>query len=297
MKRKKFCLFSLAISSFFLLPLIVQAQGLLGNPGFIEGGSAKFRLEVGGGTVLKQKIKYKETTIPFNTTSQNFLITGEEGTDEIEKEQFFLSGFIGLGSMGDFFANVGMLKIKNDAFDGDQNLSWGAGLRISPPQDGWVRFGLIVQVAHEKSTDDNVTLQFSSFDTEPTNPTTITSIRATAKGKSEIEITRYDIFLGFSAQNLPILPYGGLLVTVLDGTDTITSNGQAFIDRFPRSGGLVTTTTENFSTSFENDLEEESMVGGVLGFVFNPSGKSGVTLEGQFGSNSAVMLAVFMRFS
>lgn len=281
----------MVLSLLYFNASIGSAQGLLGDPSNVSGDLGGGSIHIGGGAVTKETLLFEKTTLNLMTTTETFVINLPEDTADIKAEEVFLAGEIGLGRMVDFWGKVGQSKIKGDGFESSNSPSYSGGLRVSPPQEGLIRVGFLIQGSYVKAKDKDIEVLVSGNKPVGVGAAFFNGI---GTGNDTLEIMRYDALLGFGMQGFKgIRPYAGLLYTRIDGNEKGSVQGQGTLSTCTP---LCVDTTEAFSISWNQDFQSNQAIGGVAGFVLNPSEKTGITLEGHFGSQTAYMVALFMKF-
>jgi hypothetical protein len=265
-------------------------QTLFGDPTLTSGTVGLGKIELGGGLTTGQELKEKSTSVELTTASQNVSLAVPATKTKIDTEYFILSASIGLGKTSDFFVKAGLTKI-DQPYKGDYGFSGGGGFRISPPQSGAIKIGLLVQAQYFSSEGDE----------SPAMPggsgTTSTGSGASYYGygnlHEKITMTRYDALLGFGGNVTPSLrPYAGLLFTVLNGTHEATLTGTGQIS-YVGTGVITPISSFTYKRNFQND----SSIGGVVGITLNPSENVGAAIEFEFAPNEkGGGLSVFSRF-
>jgi hypothetical protein len=297
------CHYNIVLFITCLLPLIlmligppeIQAAGIFGNPAALRGKFGSFEFSLGGGETFSQSVLFDRSSVPITTPSLNFMVDNPESKENLKTEEVYLKGVFGLNGMADLFAQVGQIKIKSDEATGNYGTSWGGGFRVSPVQKGSIKVGMIAQVSHEESQDDNASFNFTGSDVDPSGPNIITEF-GTGKGKDKLTTTRYDLFLGFSVEEIPVFrPYSGILLTKISGTEDVVSSGQSAVYSCLRTGGgCIPGTLTTYTTSFSRGYSSDQLLGLVLGFNLSSNDFTSVNLETRIGSQNSIMLSIGM---
>lgn len=286
--RPKYCLFLLTLA-LLMTPSLGWSQTLYGDPSLTLYGISRGKIEIGGNVIKDQKIKIEDTVIHVATSTQNLTWDIPESTEKIESEHLFLTAAWGLGKMGDIFATIGQHRIK-EPFDRNYSISGGGGIRISPPQTGAVKVGLLLQAYYFSSEDNNIASYAYGQGTTANGSQEYFSADGT--GKEKIAMTRYDAVLGFGIDKIPYFrPYAGLLLTMINGTVEGSFSGQDYECIYGSS-----CTSSQVSFSFERDISSDSSIGGIAGVVLNPAQDIGITIESQFGPHTSYGASAFVRF-
>lgn len=286
----------LAVFPAVLVPGNSRAQALFGDPSSTLGGLGRFSIEVGGSLTPNQDFRFDGMSVPMVLTSQTFTLVVPDYTDGSEGEQVFVTATVGLAQLLDVYGTVGLARIEGDGFSGERALAGGGGIRVTPRQDGPVRVGLQLQAFRASGEDDTISGVVSSLDALPGSLDQV-SVHAPGSGREKISLTRYDALLGFGVHSLPyVRPYGGVLFTVVDGTDTGSLAGQAYYVSCPRAGGVCTTGEEPYRLSARNGFGSDKALGAVAGASVEASPQWALTLEGRFLSQTTYGAAVRFRF-
>lgn len=270
-------------------------QIIFGDPTSSIGGANRFSLSVGGGGVINQKFKFDAAPLTYVTPTRTLVFEGEETSVKFEGEHVFLTGAYRLGAAGEIFLTIGQtqLRDKDEIFDGELGLFWGGGVRISPPQPGPFKAGLVLQGFSGRTKDESFDVLIDAFRVTEDGTE---SVFSEGRGEDEIKYMGLSALIGVSVQYFTSFrPYAGLMLTYLKGNEKGSISGTGFINDCVISTPCVAT-TEPFTASWDMDFEADSMIGGVLGFQFNPDGPFTVTIEGQVGTQSAYFVSAGMQF-
>lgn len=275
------------------VPSIGFSQMIYGDPSLTHDiGHGK--IELGGSIAKDQALKIKATEAPGSALNTNFTWKVPGAKKDIGSENFFLTAEMGIGRIVDVFVNIGQSRI-NKPIDGNFNFAGGGGLRISPPQSGVIKIGVVVQTYSFSSESDDVA--FDVFETGTASDNSKIFFVAQGKGKEKIRLDRYDAVLGFGVDKISyIRPYAGLLFTMINGTDERSFSGQGSACVIPSGGSCTASSSTNISFSYKQDIASDSSIGGIAGIVFNPKEDMGMTIESQFGPQATIAASAFVKF-
>lgn len=183
-------------------------------------------------------------------------------TESYDFQTAFACFSAALTSDWDFFVRLGGSQAEAPGFDGDWNIAWGMGTRLTAFQWHAFRWGVLAQFTSLLSDVDTVA-EFLVDDTPTLLDTT-----------DELDLLEYVLATGPTWRQGPLSLYGGLLLRYVDGEfETITDQ---FRDRF--------------------DIHAQWDVGGYIGgqvtlFQTDPARTYGVnrcdlTAEGRFTGDS-----------
>jgi hypothetical protein len=282
--KPKHCL---SVAAFALLTLSIPSSGLcqtmFGDPSQTSGKTGLGKIEIGGGLTSSQELREKSTTIQFRNSTQSVAIDVAATTVKIDNEYVFLSASAGLGEKVDVFGKVGLTKV-DKPYKGDYGFSGGGGFRISPPQSGAIKVGVLVQAQYFSSAGDESPAMLGESGSGG-------SYSAYGTLHEKITMTRYDVVLGFGGNmTASVRPYAGLLFTAFNGTDEASFSGTGSV--FANS-----TITPITSFSYKRNFQNVSSLGGIVGMTLNQSEDMGATLEIEFAPVTVSGgVSVFARF-
>jgi hypothetical protein len=290
--------FLFTVIGLFMILQSGQAFGqiIFGEPTSTVGGTNRFSLSIGGGGVILLQFKFDDSPLTYVTPTQTFVFEGEETPIKFEGEYVFLTGAYRLGAAGEIFLTIGQMRLKDkdEIFDGELGLFLGGGVRISPPQPGPFKAGLVLQGFSGKTRDESLNVVINAFQNNPGN--TSDSIFSEGTGEDEIEYMGLSAMIGVSAHHFTSFhPYAGLMLTYLKGNQKGSVSGNGNVNHCVIGAGC-TVTSEPFTASWDMDFEVNTMIGGIIGFQFSPEGPFTVTVEGQLGTQFAYFVSAGMQF-
>lgn len=294
--------FLFTVIGLFMILQSGQAFGhvMFGDPTSSIGGTNRFSLSVGGGGVITQKFIFNDPSYTYVTPTQRLVFEGledsddpEADSDEFKGEHIFLTGAYRFGAAGEIFLTVGQMRLKEEPFDGELGLIWGGGVRISPPQPGPFKAGLVLQAFSGRTKDEGYDVLINGF---RNNPNGSTFVFSEGSGENEIKYSGLSAMIGMSAQHFASFhPYIGLMITTLKGNEKGSVSGNGNVNDCV-VGVTCTNTREPFTASWDMDFELNTMIGGIIGFQFSPDGPFTVTVEGQVGPQTAFYVSGGMQF-
>ena len=202
-------------------------------------------------------------SVEYGQADADVVFEVDGGAQENFDFQTVYAGFsAALTSRWDFFVRLGGSQAEAPGFDGDWNVAWGMGTRVTALQWHAFRWGVLAQFTNLISDFDTVG-EFLVDDTP-------TLLDAT----DELNLIEYVLATGPTWRQGPLSLYGGLLLRYVDGEfETIAGD---FFDRF--------------------DIDAQWDVGGYVGgqvtlFETDPARTYGVsrcdlTAEGRFTGDS-----------
>jgi hypothetical protein len=290
----------------FLLGAIVltagdgYAQTLFGDASATLGGFGRYRLEAGRGIIDSYHLHFKGKVVSVVTNQFSAHLTASETTGRIESEMSFLTATVGLTRSIDVLLTVGQFRTQT-LFDGNYGPAGGLGLRLSPPQAGLIRMGLLVQVFYGTSKNDGydakVDTQF-----EPDSRYIERHIVATGTAEDKLRLISYDLLLGIDLQNIPLVrPHGGVLVSVQNRTENGSFSGQGNVATCPFPGTICLTASTPVSLSWNSDVSSDKVFAGLIGLSITPVDWIGADFEyvvgrGHIGNQRGFMASVFVDF-
>ncbi len=274
-----------------MVPSRGRCQMVYGDPSLTLYGTSVAKIEVGGGAMKTQKIRGSATTASISTPTSNYTLNLSALDQHIGTEQVFMTASGSLGRIGDVFGSVGQTRI-SDPYEGDFGFFAGGGVRISPPQSGAIKIGLLVEASRFSSEGPSSSV-VSAYGTATDGSWVSTNI---ADAREEIMLTRYDVLLGFGVDALPhVRPYAGLLFSEINGSDKVSYSGPGTVYSTPPGGVPVTQTTQ-ISYAAKRTISGASSVSGIAGVTLNASEEMGMTVEAHFGNGVAYAASAFMHF-
>ncbi len=283
------------LASVFVLPAPLSGQTVFGDPSAPIGEFGSVRVGVEGVGLTRHGLRFAEAPAPVVLGTRNLSPIAAETTDNMEAELVLLTVGTGFGSAVEVFGAVGSARIDGDGFGSKRSLAGGGGVRFSPPQDGWLRYGAQAQVFRASGTDDQIAAVLVIPDASPGEVDEI-GINASTSGNEKISFTRYDVMVGAGVHRWTAArPYGGALFSVLRGGHQVAVSGMANYITCPRVGGTCSGGTEPFSMTLDHDVESEKALGAVAGVAIRPLGRVGFTVEGRFLSQTTYAFAAHIR--
>jgi hypothetical protein len=119
---------------------------------------------------------------------------------------------------------------------------------------------------------------------------------APINGSEQLKYTRLDAFLGASSGTGVFRPYGGLVLSRISGTDTLSLDDNVSVTSWPNAGGTGTTSVQHVIINNKADISASRYFSAILGFSINPDNQLGMTTEFQIGVQKSIMLAGNIRF-
>ena len=111
-----------------------------------------------------------------------------------------------------------MGRIK-EPFDGDNGMLVGGGIRLSPPQSGLIKIGIVLQ-AYRYSSEGTYPSYAYLYGTTPDGSSADVIINGDTTEK--INMTNYSAVLGFGVNSSQyVRPYAGLLFSIINGTESL----------------------------------------------------------------------------
>lgn len=293
LRWRRACFFVIVGLFFVLQSGQAFGQVIFGDPTSTVGGSNRFNISVGGGGVILQTFKFDASPLTYVTPTQTLVFEGVEDSVNFKGEHIFLTGAYRFGAIGEIFLTVGQTRLKEDPFDGDLGMFLGGGVRVSPPQPGPFKAGLVLQGFSGKTKDESFTVLIDAFRSSPNRSI---SIFSEGSGENEIKYTGLSAMIGMSAQHFASFhPYVGVVFTSLKGNEKGSVSGNGNVNDCV-IGASCTNTQEPFTASWDIDFDLDTMIGGIIGFQFSPEGPFTVTIEGQLGTQYAYFVSGGMQF-
>ena len=239
----------------FLLALTVGGLMIaaVGVPPAVAAPPASFGvdLQFGSRDIKEQGSSIGEVDGVLDTTS----VTGRLG--------------IGLVRGLSIFGEIGALDASVDEFDGYQStfdLLYGGGIRLEVPVGGFVGYPSRTMFfsefrARHASTSDQVTT-LACVSSNPSDCNTPSGVFVSDIVDEHLKWWEYTIKIGANGRYENMRPFGGIELSKLDGTDSVTSTFSGLIN-------------ENL------DVREQNSIGFFLGtdILLDPRGQSAFTLE------------------
>ncbi|NOU00989.1 MAG: hypothetical protein HOO95_05370 [Gallionella sp.] len=267
---------------------ISQAADMFGNPTVI-GTPGQFEVQIGGGKSTNLNLDTKATTsmVTIGAISQTQQISAMTGA--IKEDQAFIGASYTLNNRIQLLANLGTGKDS-----GQQSSSRAISLKISPNTEGSdVKMGLLLRA--QQVTIDIEGPIFTNL--QINDGTNVSFWIAPTNGSEQLKYTRMDAFFGASSNSGTVRPYGGLCLSHITGTDTLSLNDNVTIYTSPVGGGAQTTSTQHVSLNSRADITSKGYFTGVLGFSINPDNSNlGMTAEIQAGVQRSLMLSGNIKF-
>jgi hypothetical protein len=293
----KICFSLIACLAVLAISQELYALGLYGDPTAISK-KRQLQVEVGGGkTIDGQQLKFTETRASVQASTFSSSDTIADSADKFKSEHIFLGIVYGMSDTAQAFARVGGVRSNEPEISSDFAASYALGLRLSPKQQGAIRVGLIGQVTQTEHHFESGPGSFFSPDITPNGPN-VTIFSGLGQLSEDLKLTRFDVLLGAGVPTSVVSPYAGLLLTFIIGSDSATITGnQSDVCTYPRGGpGCTSTPSGPFTVELDSDVESESLIGGVVGVALNATEAVGLTLEAQFGLETAFLAAARMAF-
>jgi hypothetical protein len=274
--------FAILLGIILMFPHPGYGQGLYGDPSSTLGQWGKFRLEVGTGSTVNPNLKINNKPVSVTIPQGTFNLIASDTTVAIRTKQVFLTATVGLGSSLDAIIKVGKFK-SQDGFDGNNAPSGGLGFRFSPPQTSRLKLGFLFQAFHASSENNGFETSIDTgFDADSRGITR--HITASGTGNDKLKLIQYDALLSLSIQDIPyVRPYGALLVSYQDRTETGSFSGQGILTICSKVSGC-TSAPRPVDLSWNTDVSTDSVVGGVFGVSLRPFEWVGINLEGFLGA-------------
>lgn len=295
-KRNEVLLFCLVFFFSIAQPGTSSAQIQYGDPSYINDSKHPVKFGFGAGITGREEIKLKPTPMTVQSSGgQTLTFDLAPQQQELQSIQMYLTGSMRLGQTVELSAIVGQTKIR-EPLNADYALLGGAGLRISPPQTGMFKMGLLLQASFSSGKGTAVKESISSNSHTASGDYVI--FGASGTGQEKMSLERYDALLGFGVDRIPhVRPYAGLLMSRIQGTDEVTFQGAGGVCVIP-SGGSSCTFQSVTQTQFsvKRDIEERNSVGGIVGIILNPADNVNIILEGQFATSYSFSLSTVMSF-
>jgi hypothetical protein len=274
-------------------------QVIFGDPTSTIGGPNRFSFSVGGGGVINQKFKFDAAPLTYVTPTQTFVFEGQKASIKFKGEHVFLTGAYRLGAAGEIFLTVGQTRIEDEdeLFEGEFGMFLGGGIRISPPQPGPFKAGLVLQGFSGKTKEENYDV-FLEGSQDNVTVGGVDNVSSFGTGEDEIEYTGLSAMIGVSAQYFAsVRPYAGLVFTFIKGNEKGSVSGNGDTSHCATSGpNPCTFNSESFTASWDIDFESETTIGGIIGLQLNPEGPFTITLEGHLGTQDAYFVSAGMQF-
>jgi len=266
------------------------AADMFGNPTTI-GTPGQFEIQIGGGKIKKLDLDGKKST----ATMQIGTVTGSQSmpafSGELSENQAFIGVSYALNPRSQLFANLG-----NGKDSGQQSGSRAIGIKISTPEEtSKIRMGLMLR-AQQVTIDIDGPFSLNSPFIVSDGINNYYLNTSVLNGTEQLKYTRMEAFFGVSENTGIFRPYGGLCLTRITGTDTISLDDTVSVNSTPVGGGAVTTTTQRVMYNNKSDLSGSGYLSGVLGLSINPDSDLGMTVEIQTGIQQAIMLSGNIRF-
>lgn len=278
-------------------------QTPFGDPSATLGGFGRYRLEVGRGLIDSYHLHFKGQVVSVKTNQVNANLTASETRERIKGDLSFVTATVGLTRSIDVLLTAGQFRIRT-LFDGNYGPAGGLGFRLSPPQTGLIKMGLLVQALYATSKNNDSDAQVDTW-FEPDSRYIERHIVASGTAEDKLRLISYDLLLGFSLQNIPFVrPYGGMLVSVQNRTEKGSFSGQGDVFTCPFRG---TCKPENprgsvpVSLSWNTDVSSDTVFAWGLGLSITPIDWLGANFEyfsgrGHIGSLRGFMASVFVEF-
>lgn len=161
------------------------------------------------------------------------------GDDDVDSNRILLKGTYGIEPIN-IYAKLGVANLEYEDFDGDYGLAFG--------------FGIKATVHETPNTKVGIGLQYLTFESEDT----VDGADVEADVSSEI-----DIFAGVSYLGLQnnITPYGGLVISMIDGEIDYEGSGSADFEEDDTLGifaGIDFDASDQFKAGLELRLMNET---------------------------------------
>jgi len=186
MKRRLLQLISILTGNMILLLFFsVAMAGTIGNPtATVEQGSFRVGAEI---DLMERDIE------------------SDDGGEAVEAEsnRYIVRGTYGISDQINVYAKLGMADCTVDEFDGDNQFTYGGGLKATIYDAGEVKIGLVAQLSHVSSEDSYEEEGYYGY-----------------SYSEDVELTwwEYEIAVGASYGGLGnFVPYGGIFYSRIDG--------------------------------------------------------------------------------
>lgn len=171
------------------------------------------------------------------------------GDDDVDSNRILLKGTYGIEPIN-IYAKLGVANLEVDEADGDYGLAFG--------------FGIKATVLETPNTKVGIGLQYLSFESEDT----VHGFDYEADVSSEI-----DIFAGISYLGLQnkITPYGGLVISMIDGDVEVEGLGSFDIEEDDTLGifaGVDFDASDKFKAGVELRLINETSISLKVSYLF-----------------------------
>jgi hypothetical protein len=161
------------------------------------------------------------------------------------------------------FGEVGAADVAVDEFNGYQsafNLLYGGGIRLSAPASRYAGSALLFSELHARHVTSSDRLATDVCTANCGDPNT--EVVVSDMVDEDLTWWEYTLKFGVSGRYTNVRPFGGIEVSMLDGTDTVRSVSSGLLDQ-------------------ELDIRESSSIGFFFGadILLDPQGQSAVTIE------------------
>jgi len=266
---------------------VLFAADMLGNP-ILIGNPGSFDIQIGGGKSSDLKLDIKQSTGTFKVGTASGSFTTPTATGKLKEEQVFIRLAYTLNLRSQVFGQFG-----SGTATGQKSSSRSIGIKIVPTLgESDVKMGLLLRAQQVTVDMDGPFAVWDMNFSDSINRYIISELN----GTEQIKLSRLDAFLGASSSTGIVRPYGGLLLSRISGTDTLSLNDTVSVSSCPLGGGGCSPSTEIVSVYNKADFSGSRNISGVLGLNINPDSAIGLTAELQLGVQRSVMLAGSIRF-
>lgn len=192
----------------------------------------------------------------------------DDGGESVEAEsnRYIVRGTYGISDQINVYAKLGMADCTVDEFEGDNEFTYGGGLKATIYDEGEVKIGVVAQISHFSSED--------SYEEEEAD------YYYTYSYSEDIELTwwEYEIAVGASYEGLEnFVPYGGIFYSKIDGEAKSKYN----YEREDYYG------THSDSGSETSDFEESDSIGIFVGADYAVSEQFNLGAEARLIAESS----------
>ena len=277
------------IVTVFLIPATSFAVDMLGNPTQI-GLPGTFDIQIGGGRMTNLDFDVTKTIATFQVGTASGTYLYQPSTGKVEEDQAFIGLSYVLNSRSLIFVNLGSGKSTSQSSN-----SRAIGFKLSPQlEESYFKMGLVLRAQQVAIDIDGLFVPPPLND--GTNAYALNTLYGAINGNEQIKYTRLDAFFGASIGTGAIRPYGGVCLSRLSGSDTLSLNETVSVNTSPIGGGTPTTSTQSVSLQAKGDISGSRYFTGVLGLSFNPDNFMGLTTEIQMGVQNTIAIAGNYKF-
>ena len=253
MKRRLLQLTSILTGNMILLLFFsVAMAGTIGNPtATVEQGSFRVGAEI-------------------DLTERDIEVDDGGESLEAESNRYIVRGTYGISDQINVYAKLGMADCTVDEFefDGDNEFTYGGGLKATIYDAGEVKIGLVAQLSH-----------FSSEDTIWEKEGGYGGVSWEERGERELTSWEDEIAVGASYGGLGnFVPYGGIFYSRIDGEADYEQSGERY-----HYGSEV----HSYSYPETSDFEESDSIGIFVGADYAVSEQFNLGAEARLINESS----------